>query len=94
MAFILTRIQVGDYDEWKTMFDLDVPGARRDATALRLFRNVDDPNEVFIQIEFRSVEEAHAARERLLASGVLDRFADKSGPTVVEAAESASSEPS
>jgi hypothetical protein len=24
-AFIMTRIQVGDYDTWKTMFDQDVP---------------------------------------------------------------------
>jgi hypothetical protein len=28
------------------------------------------------------------SRERLLKAGVLDRFADKSGPTVVEEAES------
>jgi hypothetical protein len=87
MAFILTRIQVGNYDEWKALFDQDVPGARRDATEHRVFRNADDPNEVFIEIEFRSAEDARAARDRLLASGVLDRFGDYSGPTVVELAE-------
>ena len=53
MTFIMTRIDVGDYDAWKPMFDRDAP----------------------------------RARERLLASRVLDRFADKSGPTVVEPAE-------
>ena len=26
MAFIVTRIQTGDYDGWKPMFDLDGPG--------------------------------------------------------------------
>ena len=31
MAFIVTRIQIGDYDGWKPMFDLDGPGARREA---------------------------------------------------------------
>ena len=87
MAVILTRINVGDYDAWKPMFDQDLPGARGSATGYRLFRNSDDPNEVFIQVEFDSTEEAIAARERLLSSGVLDRFPDRTGPTVVEEAE-------
>jgi len=47
---------------------------------------VEDPNEVFIQIEFASSDEARMARERLIASKVLDRFRDKTGPTVVEEA--------
>jgi hypothetical protein len=87
MAVILTRINVGDYDAWKPMFDQDRPGARRSAIGYRLFRNSDDPNEVYIQVEFDSTEEAIAARDRLLSSGVLDRFPDKTGPTVVEEAE-------
>ena len=90
MAFILTRINVGDYSVWKSMFDKDAPGARQSAKGHRIFRSVDDPNEVFIQVEFDSSEEARAGRERLLASGVLDRFPDKAGPTVVEEAESVS----
>jgi hypothetical protein len=89
MAVILTRINVGDYDAWKPMFDQDLPGVRRSALGYRLFRNSDDPNEVFIQVEFHSAQEAMAARERLLSSGVLDRFPDKTGPTVVEEAEAA-----
>ena len=56
MAFILTRIHVGDYDAWKTMFDKDVPGARTESKGWRIFRSADDPNEVFIQVEFESVE--------------------------------------
>jgi hypothetical protein len=87
MAFILTRIDVGDYDAWKPLFDQDMPGTRRQAVGHRLFRNSDNPNEVFIQVEFDSTDDAHAARQRLLASGVLDRFQDKTGPTVVEEAE-------
>jgi hypothetical protein len=31
----------------------------------------------------------HAAREKLIASGVLDRFEDTTGPTIAEEAESA-----
>ena len=89
MTCMMTRIAVGNYDAWKPMFDQDTPGARTAATGYRLFRSVDDPNEVFVQVEFDSTEEALAARERLVASGVLDRFADLSGPTVVEEAEAA-----
>jgi hypothetical protein len=87
MAFVLTRIHVGDYDAWKPMFDQDSPGARRSARGYRLFRNTDDPNDVFIQVEFHSTAEARTAYKRLLASGVLERFADKTGPTVVEETE-------
>jgi hypothetical protein len=87
VAFILTRLNVGDYDAWKPMFDQDVPRARESATGVRVLRNVDDPGEVFIEIEFASLDDANQARDRLLTSGVLDRFADKTGPTVVEVAE-------
>ena len=87
MAFVITRINVGDYDAWKPMFDQDAPGARAASRGWKVLRSVDDPNEVFVQVEFASADEAREARERLVASGVLDRFADKSGPTVLEVAE-------
>jgi len=87
-AFIITRIQVGDYDAWRPMFDQDRPQARERATVQRVFRNVDDPNHVFIFLEFASVEDAEEARGRLVESGVLDRFEDKHGPNVVEEADS------
>ena len=85
-AFIITRIQVGDYDAWRPMFDQDRPRAREKATVQRVFRGVDDPNHVFIVLEFASVEDAQEAKERLVRSGVLDRFEDKHGPNVVEEA--------
>jgi hypothetical protein len=82
-AFIITRIQTGDYDAWRPMFDQDRPQAREKATVQRVLRSVDDPNEVFIFLEFASVEDADDARNRLVSSGVLDRFEDKHGPTVL-----------
>ena len=82
-AFIITRIQTGNYDSWRPRFDLDRPQAREKAKE-RVFRVVDDPNEVFIFLEFDSLEDAQEARQRLLDSGVLDRFDDKHGPNVVE----------
>ena len=87
MAFMLTRIEVGDYDTWKPMFDQDAPGARRDAKSHTILRSVENPTEVTILTEFASVEDAQTGRERLLASGVLDRFADKDLPKVFEEAE-------
>jgi len=66
------------------MFDQDRPRAREKAKVQRVFRVVDDPNEVFIFLEFESLEDAQEGRRRLFDSGVLDRFEDKHGPNVVE----------
>jgi hypothetical protein len=82
-AYIITRIQVGDYDAWRPMFDADRPRAREKALVQRVFRSVDDPNHVFVFLEFESAEDAQESRRRLLESGVLDRFQDKHGPNVV-----------
>jgi hypothetical protein len=82
-AFIITRIQVGDYEAWRPMFDQDRPRAREKATVQRLLRGVKDPNQVFVVLEFESVEDAQQARRRLVDSGVLDRFDDVHGPNVV-----------
>jgi hypothetical protein len=81
-AFIITRIQTGDYDTWRPMFDQDKPRAREKAQVQRVLQSVDDPNEVFIYLEFASLEDATEARERLVSSGVLDRFEDTYGPSV------------
>ena len=88
MALLLTRIGVDDYDAWKPMFDSDPAGAGKAAKGHRISRSVENPNEVFVQVEFASVDEAKAARERLLSSGVLDRVTVKTEPTVTEEAES------
>jgi hypothetical protein len=88
MAYIFTRIDVKEYDAWKPMFDTDGPGARQAAKGHRIYRGVENPNEVFLAIEFDSPDDALAARQKLLASGVLDRFEDRNGPTVAEEAES------
>ena len=86
-GFIITRIQTGDYDRWRPMFDQDQPRARERATVQRVFRKVDDPNHVFVFLEFASVEDANEGRDRLIASGVLDRFPDHHGPNVLEEVE-------
>jgi hypothetical protein len=37
------RINVGDYDHWKPMFDKDEPGARHGATGYRILRGHRQP---------------------------------------------------
>jgi hypothetical protein len=69
------------------MFDQDRPRARELATRVRVFRGDPDSNEVFILLEFASLDDANESRRRLLESGVLDRFDDKHGPNVVLEAE-------
>ena len=85
-AFIITRIHVGDYDKWRPMFDQDRPQTREKAKVERVFRKVDDPNHVFVFLEFASVDDAQEAQRRLVESGVLDRFDDKHGPNVLQEA--------
>ena len=85
-AFIITRIHVDNYDRWRPMFDQDLPRAREKANVQRVFRNVDDPNHVFVFLEFKSVEDAQEAQGRLIESRTLDRFDDKHGPNVVQEA--------
>jgi hypothetical protein len=87
MTFMLTRVKVGNYDEWKPMFDSDPAGARASAKGHRVLRSTEDPNEVFIQVEFDSAADAEAARERLRSSGALDRVDVQNGPTIAELAD-------
>jgi hypothetical protein len=83
-TFVITRLEVGDYDTWRRLYDQDVPRAREKATVERVFRRVDDPNHVFVFLEFASVDDAEEAATRLRDSGVLDRFTHVHGPNVVE----------
>ncbi len=85
---MLTRIKIRDFDEWKAMFDSDPPRAREHATGWRVLRGVEDPNEVFVQVEFPSAELALDARRRLLESGVLERVREvAAAPMLAEEAD-------
>jgi hypothetical protein len=87
MPFMVMNLETPDYDEWKAMFDSDPAGRRTAAEGHTLFRSTDNPDEVFVRVEFGDVEQAKAFRERLLASGVLSRSTIKAGPTVVDLVE-------
>ena len=87
MAIMLIHFEVDDYDAWKPLFDAD-PAGRRASGAIShtVSRAVDNSSEAFIRVDFPSVEMSKAFRERLLASGALERsgMRIKSGPTVAE----------
>ena len=87
MAFIITRINVGDYDRWKPMFEQDAPGAAARQRATESCETRTRPNEVCMLIEYGSVETAKRRPRKLLASGVLERFDDRDDPKVFEDAE-------
>jgi hypothetical protein len=87
VAIMIMNFEVDDYDTWKAMFDEDPVGRKESgATGHMVSRAVDNPNEGFVRVEFPSVEQAKAFRERLLASGALERggMRLKTGPTVAE----------
>jgi hypothetical protein len=90
MTFLLAHFDVGDFETWKReTFDADPAGRMQAAKGHLLSRSVDNPNEVFVRVEFGSAEEAKSFRERLLASGALDKVTVKTPPTVAEVADEA-----
>jgi hypothetical protein len=89
MASIVGVFETGNYDRWKEMFDSDPAGRRQAAQGHRVMRSVENPNEVFVRVDFASVEDAKAFRERLLSSGALDNVTVEQEPTVVEVADDA-----
>jgi hypothetical protein len=87
MAFMLGSFTVPDYDTWKELFESDKLGRAKAASAYTLYRGVEDTDQVIEALEFATVEEARAFRERLLASGLLAGRTIHLPPTVVEHAE-------
>jgi hypothetical protein len=90
MAFMLGHFEVDDYDGWKRdRFDRDPPGRKQVGKGHQIFRGVEDPRQIFVGVQFESVEDASSFRERLLASQVLEGVNVKTEPAVVEVADTA-----
>lgn len=87
MAFMIHHLKVEDFDTWKAYFDEDPVGRKQAAKGHSMLRSVDNPNEVFTRVEFDSVEDATAFRDRLVASGALAQVSVLTPPTVVELVE-------
>jgi hypothetical protein len=87
VASMVHHLKVDDFDAFKSLFDSDPVGRKQVAKGHLMLRSVDDPNVVFTRVEFDSVEDAKAFRDRLVASGALDQTTVLTAPTVVELVE-------
>jgi hypothetical protein len=88
MAFIVGILE-GDFDAFKRQFDEDPLGRKQAAKGHTLLRGVDNPNEVFVRIEFATAEEATSFAEKVRSSTVLQNMSVKVPPTAVELADQA-----
>ena len=86
-ASLFLIFDLEDYEAWKELFDSDPVGRKAVANSHQIYRGVDNPGEVFLGVQYPSVDDAKTFRQKLLDAGVLDRFPPKLGPTVVELAE-------
>lgn len=90
MAYLMARIEVPDFDTWKReRFDADPAGRQESASGYRLYRSVENPDEVIVQAEFGTAEDARSFRERLTASGAFEGVKLPAPPLVVEEADAA-----
>ena len=86
MAF-LTGVFEGDFDAFKQRFDSDPLGRKQVAKGHTMLRGVDNPNEIFLRVEFDSVEVARSFQEKVRGSDVLQDMTIKVPPTVTEMVE-------
>jgi hypothetical protein len=64
-TLVVTHV-VSDFDAWKEMFDSDPLG--REASGVRghrIMRAADDPNDVTIELDFDTADQAESLRGRL-----------------------------
>ena len=83
MAFIVGVFE-GDFDAFKRQFDSDPLGREQVAKGHTLLRGADNPDEVFVRIEFDTVEGARTFAEKVRNSDVLQRVTVKVPPTAAE----------
>lgn len=83
MAF-LTGVFEGDYDAFKEGFDSDPLGRKQVAKGHTILRGVDNPNEIFLRVEFDTVEDARSFADKVRGSDVLRDMSLKVTPTVTE----------
>jgi hypothetical protein len=66
MGTLRVELQVRDYDLWRRAFAQDAGGRQRSGVRrYRIFRPVDDPNYVMLDLDFDSAKEAEGFLEIL-----------------------------
>jgi hypothetical protein len=89
MAFLIGVFE-GDFDAFKQSFDADPLGRARAAKGHTILRGVDNPNEIFLRLEFDSADAAKSFGDKVRASDVMQNLTVKIPPTVTELADQAS----
>jgi hypothetical protein len=66
MGTLRVELQVRDYDMWRRAFERDAGGRQRSGMRrYRIFRPVDDPNYVMVDLDFDSAKQAQGFLEIL-----------------------------
>ena len=86
MAFLIGVVE-GDFEAFKQQFDADPLGRKQVAKGSMIHRGVDNPDEVFLRLEFDSVEAARSFHEKIRGSEGLQNMTIKFPPTVTEMVE-------
>lgn len=84
MPFIVGAME-GDFDAFKQQFLSDPLGRKQVAKGHILSRGVNNPNEIFVRIEFDSLDAANAFADKVRGSDVLQNVTVRIPPTVIEA---------
>ncbi|HEY6567663.1 MAG TPA: hypothetical protein VI341_09100 [Actinomycetota bacterium] len=89
----LVRIEhtVLDYGRWKQAFDDDPIGRQRSGVrAYRILRGADDPNDVLIDLELDTIDQARALVDslRVIWGRVQGALIDEPSVRIVESVES------
>jgi hypothetical protein len=80
MIHAMVRQNVKDYDAWKKIFDED--GSNRKVASSKgghVFRALDDPNDVFVLLEFEELDKAKkfmdsdGLKEAMMKAGVVGK---------------------
>lgn len=77
MVHVLVRHKVADFNRWKEAFDAHVMTRRRAGEiSFRLFHSIENPNEVFLLLDWESADMARKfmtsdeLKKRMQAAGV------------------------
>jgi hypothetical protein len=84
MPAFIVGVFDGDVDAWKERFDSDPLGRTQVAKNHTLLRNADNPNQVFVQLEFERLDDAKAFAEKVRGSNVLEGLTLTIPPTAAE----------
>jgi hypothetical protein len=82
-AFIVGVFE-GDVDAWKERFMSDPLGRKQVAKGHTLLRSADNPNQLFVRVEFDNIQDARAFAERVRDSDLLQGLNVTVPPTAAE----------